>query len=222
MRSYAGKFLESAGGAFLIACCVIAHPLFHRWYSAWGVVDDELTMTLPGDEYISQFRGGYTQAINIRAPAQSVWPWIVQIGQDKGGYYSYELLENMVGCNIHNADSILPEFQELKPGDNLVMHPKAPKVPVVTVEPERTLVYGGKQDEYTANVWVFYLVGQEGDTRLISRWSFDYKPVLFNRIIYNGMIEPVAAVMQRKMLMEIKRLAEKAAGNQNGTSRQRR
>ena len=218
MNSYAGKLFESTGGAFLIACCMILRPLFHRWYSTWGTTDDEVTMTLPGDEYVARFRGGYTQAIDIRAPAQSVWPWIVQIGQDKGGYYSYELLENLAGCNIHNADRILPEFQELKPGDDLVMHPKAPKVPVVIVEPERALVYGGKQDQDTANVWVFYLEEKEGNTRLISRWSFDYKPALFNRIVYNGLIEPIAAVMQRRLLMGVKQRAEKLAASRSGTA----
>ena len=88
------------------------------------------------------------------------------------------------------------------------MHPTAPALPVVMIEPGRTLVFGGQQDENTANIWTFYIVSKDDMTRLISRWSFQYKPVLLNRIIYNWLIEPVAAVMQRKMLLTIKKLAE--------------
>ena len=137
---------------------------------------------------------------------------MVQIGQDKAGFYSYELLENMIGCNIHNANRILTEHQDIKTGDRLIMHPKAPAVPVIIVEPQGALVYGGRQDENTANVWIFHLNEKEGITRLISRWSFDYKPGLFNTIIYNWLIEPIAAVMQRKMLLGIKKRAETATG----------
>lgn len=203
-----GRISESIAGVFLIMACVILRPLFRPWYSKWGTTDTELTRELPGDEYVSYSRGGYTQAIDIRAPVSSVWPWVVQIGQDKGGYYSYELLENIVGCNIHNADRILPKYQDIKIGDRLVMHPKAPTIPVIIVEPEKTLVYGGKQDENTANVWVFFISDGGGFTRLISRWSFNYKPGMFNKIIYNWLIEPIAAVMQRKLMLGIKKRAE--------------
>jgi hypothetical protein len=202
---------ETLTGIFLIAGCVLLRPIFRPWYSKWGTSSIELNRRLPGDEYISRLRGGYTQAIGISVPASSVWPWIVQIGQDKAGFYSYELLENLIGCNIHNANRILMEYQDIKVGDGLIMHPKAPTVPVVIIEPEQSLVYGGKQDENTANVWVFHLEKEGDATRLISRWSFDYKPGLFNRIIYNCLIEPIAAVMQRKMLLEIKKRAEKQA-----------
>ena len=133
------------------------------------------------------------------------------MGQDKAGFYSYELLENMIGCNIHNADHILNEYQDIKVGDRLIMHPRAPTVPVIIVKPTESLVYGGKQDENTANVWVFNLDKKKETTRLITRWSFDYKPGLFNKAVYNWLIEPIAAVMQRKMLLEVKKLAETQA-----------
>jgi hypothetical protein len=143
---------ETLTGIFLIAGCVLLRPIFRPWYSKWGTSSIELNRRLPGGEYISRLRGGYTQAIGISVPASSVWPWIVQIGQDKAGFYSYELLENLIGCNIHNANRILMEYQDIKVGDGLIMHPKAPTVPVVIIEPEQSLVYGGKQDENTANV----------------------------------------------------------------------
>jgi hypothetical protein len=207
-NSTLGKAGEAIAGAFLIAACIVLRPLLRPWYSRWGATADELTQSLPGDEYVPHSRGGYTQAINIKASASSVWPWLVQIGQDKGGFYSYELLENMVGCNIHNADRILTEHQNIKTGDKLIMHPKAPAIPVTAVEPEKALVYGGRQDENTANVWIFFINEEDGLTRLISRWSFDYKPGLVNKVAYNWFLEPIAAVMQRKMLLGIKQRAE--------------
>jgi hypothetical protein len=137
-----------------------------------------------------------------------LWPWLAQIGQGRGGFYSYELLENLVGCDIHNKDCIVPELQSITVGDNLVMHPKAPAIPVAIVEPAKALVYGGRQDKDTANIWIFYISEKDGIARLISRWAFEYKPGFVNRIVYNWFIEPIAAVMQRKMLLTIKKLAE--------------
>jgi len=205
------KVKEALSGMFLIAGCVFLRPVFHSWYAKWGTTSTDISRKLPGDEYISCFHGGYTQAIDINAPPGSVWPWIVQMGQDKAGFYSYEFLENMIGCNIHNSDRILGEYQDIKVGDMLIMHPKAPTVPVIVVKPTESLVYGGKQDENTANVWVFNLDKKKETTHLITRWSFDYKPGLFNKAIYNWLIEPIAAVMQRKMLLEVKKLAETQA-----------
>jgi hypothetical protein len=144
--STVGKAGETIVGAFLIAACIIFRSLLRPWYSRWGATGAELIQGLPGGEYIPHSRGGYTQAISIKASANSVWPWLVQTGQDKGGFYSYELLENMVGCNIHNADRILSEHQNIKTGDRIVMHPKAPTIPVIIVEPEKVLVYGGRQE----------------------------------------------------------------------------
>ncbi|MBN2240603.1 MAG: hypothetical protein JW712_12585 [Dehalococcoidales bacterium] len=199
---------EALTGVCLIGSCVLFRPCFRPWYSRWGASDEDIKRTLPGDEYIPVFRGGYTQAINIDAGTSSVWPWIVQIGQDKGGFYSYEILENMIGCKITNADRILPECQDIKEGDKLVMHPSTPGVPVASVKSGEYLLYAAKEDEDSGNAWVFHLTAMGKSTRLVSRWSFSYKPRLFNRVIYNWLLEPIAAVMQRKMLKEIKRLAE--------------
>lgn len=199
---------EAICGLFLIAACTVFRPLLRPWYSKWGATPAELTRHLPGDEYVPHPCGGYTQAISIKAPADLVWSWLVQIGQDKGGFYSYELLENMVGCNIHNADCILAEYQDAKVGDNLILHPKAPPVPLIAIEPGRALVYGGNPDENTSTTWTFFIDEKEGLTRLITRWVFQYKPGVINKLIYNWFLEPVAAIMQRKMLLGIKQRAE--------------
>ena len=202
------KLMEALRGAVIIAACIFLRPLLRPWYSTWGATEAELGDTYPGDEYAPNPKAGYTQAITIQAPPGSIWPWLAQIGQDKGGFYSYELLENIVGCNIHNSARILVEYQDIKVGDNLVMHPKAPLVPVAIVDPGKTLAYGGRQDKYTGNIWIFAL-NQEGEsTRLISRWLAEYKSTFINKMVYNWLVEPIGAIMQRKMLMTIKKLVE--------------
>ena len=202
------KLMEALSGAVIVAACVFLRPLLRPWYSSWGATSAEINNTYPGDEYAPNPKGGYTQAIEIQASSGSIWPWLVQIGQDKGGFYSYELLENIIGCNIHNVTHILVDCQDIKVGDNLIMHPKAPLVPVAIVEQGKTLAYGGRQDKYTGNIWIFSL-NQEGEsTRLIARWLFEYKISLGNKVIYNWLIEPIGAVMQRKMLITIKKLVE--------------
>lgn len=202
------KFFEALEGASLMAVCIVLSPLLRPWYSGWGCTEEETRMKLPGDELVPEPRGGYTQAIGINAPAASVWPWVAQTGQGKGGFYSYELLENIVGCDIHNIERVLPEFQDVKPGDGMILHPKIPALSIVIVDYGRTLVAEGKVDDTNSNNWIFHVVGEGGSSRLISRWTFQYEPKLLNRILYNGFIEPIASVMQRKQLKTIKRLAE--------------
>jgi hypothetical protein len=208
-NNYISKLGEAIAGAFLMAMCILFRPVLHLWYSRWGSTENERAQVLPGDEYTPHPKGGYTQAIGIQAPARAIWPWIVQTGQDKGGFYSYELLENMIGCNIHNIDHIIPDFQSIDIGDSLILHPRVPGVPAAVVEPERALVYGGRQNEYTGNVWTFFLNQEDTQTRFIARWSFEYKPSWLNIIGYNWLLEPIAAIMQRKMLLTIKRLSER-------------
>ena len=198
---------EGIAGALIMAASLLT-PFLNDRRRKWGATDEEAWRDLPGNDLVPHPKGEYVHAITINASAAAIWPWLVQIGAGRGGFYSYELLENMVGCDIHNVNRIVPEFQNIKVGDSLIMHPQAPVVPVTIVEPEKVLAYGGRQDEYNANVWVFTLHQEKQHTRLITRWAFDYRPRFVNRIVYNWLLEPIAAVMQRKMLLTIKQLAE--------------
>jgi hypothetical protein len=159
----------------------------------------------------------------VRAPVAAVWPWLLQIGQGRGGFYSHEALENLVGCDIHNADRILPECQELGAGDGVRLHPKIPAILVELLEPEKTLLLyspeaiGQKPDqaaetaESFATTWLFEVEGlADGGTRLISRYRLGYMPRFGNDLAYRGLVEPIVAVMQRKMLLGIKARAEAA------------
>jgi hypothetical protein len=180
---------------------------------------------MPGDQLIPKPKWMWTHAVTVNAPADQVWPWLVQTGQGRGGFYSYELLENMVGCDIHNADRIIPELQKLKVGDGIRLHPKAPPLPVALIEPSRALVLHAKDyspaeesqeptktkpEKNFSTSWGFYLDKiDDSTTRLTSRWKISYNPTLMNKLGYGPfIIGPIGFVMDRKMLLGIKKRAE--------------
>jgi hypothetical protein len=147
----------------------------------------------------------------------------VQIGQGRGGFYSYEWLENLVGCDIHNANRILTKFQNLKAGDGIKLHPQAPAYAVAIVEPRRAIVLHGDtrlgsvpvpassaKGDYFASTWEFYLIPRDdGTTRLIARSRSDYNDKFANMLMYGPpLVEPISCAMQRKMLRGIQQRAE--------------
>jgi hypothetical protein len=194
--------LVAAGAAYVVA--------IRPWHLRWGATNAEVEAALPGDDLTPEPVKQVTHAITIQASASAVWPWLAQIGQTKGGCYSYTWLENLVGCQMHNADRIVPEWQSVQVGDEVWLHPKAPPLPVVLVEPERALVLGSN----TANLgtWGFYLKAvNENTTRLIIRSrSQAWKPAVFGWLGYHMVFEPAHFIMEQKMLRNIKRLAEEA------------
>jgi len=201
--------MEGIAGAVLMAVAILTP--FLRYWRQWGATDAEVNRALPGDELVRHPKGGYTQAITIQTPRHRVWPWLAQIGQERGGFYSYDFLENLVGLNIHSVDRIIPERQHDEKSDGLRLAPKAPPVPLVTYESGRMLLFGGLPVPNTPTSWLFLLDElDENTTRLITRWRFDFKPSLANRIACNIFLDPIARVMQRKMLLGIKQLAESA------------
>ena len=105
--------------ALFLAFLLVVRP----WYLRWGATDDETRRPLPGDAIIPNAAGQETRAITIRAPVERVWPWLAQIGQDRGGFYSFDLLENLVGCEMPTADVLRPDRQTWRLGDKLWMYP---------------------------------------------------------------------------------------------------
>jgi hypothetical protein len=97
------KYLDAVVGGVLIAVNLALGPLLHRSRTRWNATTEEVKEPLPGDEIVHAPTWTYTHAITILAPRAAVWPWLVQIGQDRGGFFSYEVLENLVGCHIHNV-----------------------------------------------------------------------------------------------------------------------
>lgn len=197
-----------AAGA-LAAYAFIVRP----WHLKWGATQAELKMPLPGDELVEHPQLDATHAITINAPVADVWPWLVQIGQNRGGFYSYTSLENLVGCQMRNADEIVPEWQDLKVGDEVWLHPKAPALKVLRIEPERAIVL--------EKCWTFFLqpIG-EHKTRLIIRGRGEFNPdlknPLLNFLIWRGVFEPAHFIMERKMMLGIKKRAEATKEAESG------
>jgi hypothetical protein len=209
-------WLEELGAALAIAVLLVLSPLLRPWYRRWGAAESDLRRPLPGDELVPRPRLSTTRAVTIRAPVADVWPWLVQMGQGRGGLYSYTRLENLVGCDMHNADRILPAHQQLKSGDVIRLAPgNAPFFEVAAMEPNRALVLkggGSQMPDAMSPSWAFCL-DQTGanESRLIARYRMDYPRTLGNMMMWRGIMDPLFFVMERRMLIGIQRRAETCA-----------
>jgi hypothetical protein len=191
---------------------VVVAPL-RAWFLRWGASDEELNMALPGDELVARPDLTATRAITIHADTEAVWPWIAQLGQGRGGFYSYDVLENLLGCDIHSANQIVPEWQSVTVGADVNLHPDV-ALTAALVQPGRALVLRGAVPVGRMPVpydftWAFVLCGTPGGpTRLVVRERYGYArwwtPLL---------VEPVALisfVMSRRMMRGIKHRAQRA------------
>lgn len=190
-------------------------PFLQGWRDRWGATPGEVAMRLPGDEIVPDPRYHYTHAITIKAAVAQVWPWLVQLGQGKAGYYSYQGLENLAKCEIYNVYEIRPAWQDVKPGDVVRMsaQPTLPSFPVAQVIPNRVLVLGAPPKVSAGETgvsWVFYLheVGPS-ETRLIVRWRIWFAAGWQNWLSYGpALTGALSFVMETKTMETIKRLAE--------------
>ena len=182
-------------------------------YLRWGATDEEHNMALPGDELVPDADLTATRAVTVGAGADGVWPWIAQLGQGRGGFYSYDFLENLVGCDIHSADQIVPEWQSIDVGDEVNLHPEVGLIAAV-VEPGRALVLRGgvpmgRTPPPYDSTWAFVLRDQaDGTTRLLVRERYGYA-----RRWARLLVEPtelISFVMSQRMLRGIKERAERA------------
>jgi hypothetical protein len=208
--------LAALEGAGLIAWNLVATPFVGRRRRRWGTRGSEATDPLPGDELVPDPKWAYTLGVGISAPPEAVWPWIAQIGQGRGGFYTYQGLENVVGCKIRNTTEILPEHQHPEAGGEVRLHPTAPPLRIEIVDPPRALVLLGSpadigaEESWGMSTWQFVVgPGPEGGSRLLTRGRYDYAPDWKSRLTFGRFpIEPISFVMSRKMMLEIKRLAE--------------
>lgn len=216
-------WLMAIGAALIAAKAAIYAWIVRPWHRRWGAAAEEVYRILPGDDLIPEPKLDTTHAVTINAPAEQVWPWLVQMGQGRGGFYTYAWLENMMGLEMENAERILPEHQDLNEGDTIPLAPDGIGLNVALLEPRRHLVLHGDTripggsanelvapDDYLATSWGFYLFPQpNGTTRLVERWKADYSPKLVNRVMYPVFLEPGAFVMERGMLLGLKERAER-------------
>ena len=197
------ELLAVVAGAAVVYRTLLREPIL-----TWGATGTEAAARLPGDELLEDADGVATRAITIDAPVSAVWPWLAQMGPSpRGGAYTYDWVENLLGLDMHSANCVLPEFQHPKIGDGFGFG--ANRMSYAIVEPEHVLAVRSADGNW---VWTFVLEERGRRSRLISRNRFRL-PRLKDRV---GMIpmEPGSLIMERKMLLGIKQRAERLAAEQ--------
>jgi hypothetical protein len=184
------------------------------WMRTWGATEAEINAVLPGDEIVPQANIRATKGITVQAPPQAIYPWLLQIGVDRGGMYSYDWLENLFGLNVHTTDQIVPEYQDVQIGDfwrftpqDYVLSPGPGLYVQQLIENEAVLLcFGveGKANEPCIDTWQFVLAPQaDGSTRLLLRSNMAIEQELPIKLTYF-----VQFIMERKMLLTLRELAE--------------
>ena len=192
---------------------VLYRPLIRPWHARWGATDQEVQMALPGDAMVTGEVSQTTRGIDIHTSAARVWPWLLQLGQGRGGMYSYDFLENLAGCDIHTLDTIVPALQNLQVGDRIFMGPQEglPYYEVVLLEPQKALVLQSinRATGAPGETWGFYLVEQSSShTRLVIRHRSPPSLDATERTV-NGIFDPIVFIMEHRMLHGIRDHAEK-------------
>ena len=178
-----------------------------RWMNRWGAAPPDLARLMSGDSLLPDWTYSGTMAVNVDASPEHVWPWLVQIGYQRGGLYSYDWLDRLFGyLDRPSATRILPEFQHLAVGDRIPLG-QGPSWPVAVLEPNRALVLDMRNIGGVEWVWQFGLYSvDEARTRLVSRSRVRARSV-WARLLTHA-IEPAGFLMTRRMLLGLKERAE--------------
>jgi hypothetical protein len=208
--------VEGIEGVVVAPLVLLTWPISRTVLRNWGSDRSERERDWPGDRFAPAEHETYTRAITVHASAAVVWPWIVQFGLGRAGFYSYELLERIVGIPVTNVESLVPDWQSLATGDEIRLHPSAPGIPVGALEPERHVCFGvsGETGAPPATdpprSWSIYVEPAEaGSCRLVLRSCVGRGGgrSVFARL--GAALEvPIDFVMEQRMLRTIRRLAE--------------
>ena len=182
----------------LVALVIFLAAVYLLWVRPnqlrWGATPAEIARPMPEDGIVAHPAFDATRAITIRARPEEIWPWLVQIGYGRAGFYGYDLIENPGGgTGIRSAQKILPEFQSPRPGDVLPLSVAATLI-YGSIEPNRYLVWlGAEQPPKGVFIWELVPVG-EADTRLISRvrWRYLHTPGAFALGVFTEFADHVA------------------------------
>ncbi|MBK8987289.1 MAG: hypothetical protein IPM39_14635 [Chloroflexi bacterium] len=210
------RILAFIAGLWAVATAVYLLFLW-PWMKNWGAADAETSADLPGDDMVAQANLRFTKGITIQASPAQIYPWLLQIGVDRGGMYSYDWLENLFGLNVHTTDRIVPEYQNVQIGDFWRFTPKdyvlnpGPGLYVRQLRQNEAvlLCFGmeGKAEDPCVDSWQFVLLPQaDGSTRLLLRSNMAMKPELPIKLTYF-----VQFIMERKMLLTLRSRAEQFA-----------
>ncbi|MCO6451106.1 MAG: hypothetical protein J5I90_10005 [Caldilineales bacterium] len=195
---------------FFVFVWLIYHFVIKTSINRWGATEAEVSAVLPGDELVPHPASIVTRAISIQAAPEHIFPWLLQMGANKGGLYSYDWLEtNLLRCRLVNADRIHPEWQDLKVGDKVEMCPDQAMPPPYTVSminPNEALIMGHQENGEWVNQWQFVLLPQaDGNTRLVLRTRTNSVGGFWD------IIHPGVFIMERGMLLGVKERAESLA-----------
>jgi hypothetical protein len=209
--------------AAILIAFFIAYPLVLKpWHQNWGTTRTESTGLLPGDGLVPAAVGQVTHAITISTPPEAIWPWLMQIGQDRSGFYSYTRLENLIGCEMPEVHYLRPDWASRSIGETVWFgSPKhfngQARMIAAVVDAPRAFVMVSANDwqristgaHGTEGSWAFNLIPVDaGHTRLIARMRSGPPKSVGASLMGSAFWDPMHFVMERKMLLTIKELAE--------------
>lgn len=181
-------------------------PVRH-WFNGWGTTPEEIKRVMPGDKVIANPTNSAMQAVTVNAPPENIWPWLVQMGYQRGGLYSYDWLDRLFGfLDRPSSKQVLPQFQHLAVGDKIPWG-HGEYLSVASIYPSQSLVldYKGRGMEW---VWQFVLSPiDDKHTRLVTRGT-EYFPNTFVWRLGLLFMEPASFIMTRRMLLGVKKRAE--------------
>jgi hypothetical protein len=187
------------GVAGAMAVLVVYRVLVQPWQHRWGATDEEVGRAMPGDDLLP-VAASTTRAISVAAPPEQIWPWLLQLGYGRAGWYSYDWIDN---DGHPSADRIIPELQELGVGDQIPMLPgMGPRVR--EIQPDRSLVAGDD-----GGTWCLALYPTAQGCRLVSRWRVNW-PLTPATAFWIFLSDPGAFIMERRMLKGVRDRAERA------------
>ena len=203
--------LVAAGAAAATLAAVTYRTLLRRACLTWGATAEEVDGRLPGDGLLADANMVTTRAITIDAPPSAVYPWLVQMGVGRGGAYTYDWIENLLGLDMHSVERIVPELQQLEVGEVLPMQGAGTGLRVEILEADRVFALRSEDGRW---VWTFVLSENGAGTRLVSRNRVDTRGASLGLRVGMVVMEPGSLVMERKMLLGIRERAEGMAAEQ--------
>ena len=223
--------LEGIGGAAIMAAAFLT-PFMRGERNHWGLTPELAERPYPGDELVASPRWSWTHAIEIDAPAEAVWPWVAQLGADRGGFYSYQWLENVAGCGVRNAESIHSDWaihdrrQAEAPSEDAAARDRRARAWSTSSSRIRRRDASARADgkPWAEATWLF-LVEPLGESRsrLVSRYRCATSDDLATRLGFGaGVLEPIGFAMDRRMLLGVKARVESASTKRSSRSFARR
>jgi hypothetical protein len=207
MQIFDKKWLRFLTGALLVIIILsLTFMLLPKWIETYGATQGEVNDTYPGDEILPSPVIQWTHAITVKAPVEKTWPWIAQIGQSRGGFYSYTFIENLISRDnsFINAERILPEFQEPQPGEEIIRD----MLPVKEVTSGKYLLTATEDFFGLGWTWLWYLKPLDAaNTRLIIRMKIQTSSESLNPLA-SAFLNAGGFVMENCMLRGIQDRAE--------------